>query len=88
MSKPSVADAVPIVQSLYRHSPVGCCWHLVLDDGNVDRSSVEFCVRWTNEHDCTLVECRQLADILPKMSRTQLRKLRHSWRRDEPGKLT
>lgn len=75
MTKPSVPEAIPIVRSLYLRHAAGCCWHLVLDDGNLDRSSVRSCV----DRSCCEPECRQLAAIIPRMSATQLRKLRRSW---------
>jgi hypothetical protein len=50
-------------------NPVGCCLHVVLDDGNLDNDSVAFCQRWARNkgHD----ECIAVADLLARMSRTQ-----------------
>lgn len=73
--KPTVPEVLPIVRGLYRRHAAGCCWHVVLDDGNYDS------VRWVVDSymptsGCRAIECRQLAELLPQMSATQLRKLR------------
>lgn len=34
----------PLVASILERHPAGCCWHVVIDDGNVDDLSVEVCV--------------------------------------------
>ena len=73
--KPSVVEVRPVVQALYRRSGVGCCWHIVLDDGNVDDGAVRWCVAQVRDSGCPGLECRQLAELLPQMSRTQRRKL-------------
>lgn len=41
-------------REIYRHHPCGCCWHIVLDDGNVRASDVAFCRKWAAEHECLL----------------------------------
>ena len=74
--KPTVPEVLPIVQALYRRHSAGCCWHIVLDDGNVGNDSVAWCVNYIEtESTCRQPECRQLCDLLPKMSRTQRIKL-------------
>jgi hypothetical protein len=35
--------------AIYEQHPCGCCWHIVLDDGNMDDGSVKACIRWANE---------------------------------------
>ena len=71
--KPTVPEVLPIVQALYRRHSAGCCWHVVLDDGNTD--SVLWTVGWMEKEWCGFPECKQLAELLPKMSRTQITKL-------------
>ena len=72
-SKPTVPEVMPLVRRLYERNPVGCCLHIVLDDGNVEDHSVEFCI--DQAHDRGHEECLELAKILFRMSRTQRRKL-------------
>jgi hypothetical protein len=70
--KPTVPEVAPIVRSLYARHGGGCCWHIVLDDGNVDDAHVSWVVNeWMPQTACKGVECRQLAELIPKMSRTQ-----------------
>lgn len=40
--------AVELIRRIYMQSCVGCCWHVVLDDGNWD--SIEFCKQYAREH--------------------------------------
>lgn len=62
--------AVEIIRRIYEHSGVGCCWHVVLDDGNWD--SIDFCRRYVQERcaDCrTHGACAELAalDVSPSI---------------------
>ena len=56
-------------RSIYGRHPCGCCWHIVLDDGNVDASSIAFCVAMAKEEGHP--DCLELADLAPMLSRTQ-----------------
>lgn len=83
--RPKVPDVAPIVQALYRRHPCGCCWHAVLDDGN--HNSVSWCVAYiASNGGCQdsdhpgATECLELAALLPRMTKTQLRKLARSKR--------
>lgn len=50
----------------------GCCWHSVLEDGNVDDKTVEHHYMLVNyEH----AECKELIPLIERMSRTQRLKL-------------
>ena len=54
---------------------VGCCLHIVLDDGNVDDSHVEWChikAIDNGHHDCVM-----LATYVLRMSKTQRTKMYH-----------
>ena len=66
--------------ALYMRHPAGCCLHIVLDDGNVDTSSVEFCVNYATKEGHP--DCLYLANLLLQMSRTQRLKLANSDRPD------
>jgi hypothetical protein len=80
MTKPTVPEVLPIVKELYKKHAVGCCWHIVLDDGNTGKDSVIWCANYVKECSCTNDECSMLAELLPKMSRTQVTKLYRSKR--------
>lgn len=69
----TVPEVLPLVQALYARHAAGCCLHIVLEDGNVDDASVEFCITEASAraHD----ECHELAVLLGTMSRTQRAKL-------------
>ena len=47
--KPSILDVSHAVREMYVRSIVGCCLHVVLDDGNIEDSSVEFCIGFAQE---------------------------------------
>lgn len=71
--KPSVDTVLPTAQAIYDRSCTGCCLHIVLDDGNVKDSHVQFCIDYAIEkgHE----DCEALARQLLLMSRTQRLKL-------------
>jgi hypothetical protein len=73
VNKPTVPEVLPLVKELYSRSPVGCCLHIVLDDGNVRDSDVAFCQQWAldRNHD----DCSRLASLLMQMSERQRTKL-------------
>jgi hypothetical protein len=73
--RPTVPEVVPIIRALYRRHSAGCCWHVVLDDGNYD--SVAWSVARIEDEGCyeaPATECLELAKLLPKMTVTQIRK--------------
>ncbi len=75
-TRPTVPEVMPLVRALYKRHSAGCCWHLVLDDGNY--TSVSWCVDRIAKEGCyeaPALECLALAMVLPKMTVTQLRKL-------------
>lgn len=69
----TVPEVIQEVEALYRRSAVGCCLHVVLDDGNVDDSHVQFCIEQAVESGH--LECEALARKLWTMTKTQRRKL-------------
>lgn len=71
--KLTVPEILPMVWALYASHSAGCCLHIVLDEGNIDDGSVQFCIDHAAEqgHDA----CKKLAELLLKMSKTQRRKL-------------
>lgn len=73
--KPTVPEVLLLVKALYatREGGVGCCLHIVLDDNNVDDSSVQFCLDWARSHKHP--KCAEIALLLLAMSKTQRLKL-------------
>lgn len=41
---------VELICLYYNFNPTGGSLHIVLDDGNADRASVEFCKKWAEDH--------------------------------------
>lgn len=80
--KPTVPEVLPLVHRLYRgddpcvphHSGnVGGHLHIVLDDGNVERGHVQFCLDEARKDGC--VTCIRIAELMIQMSPTQCGKL-------------
>ena len=82
MSKPSALITVPEVIDLFKAyyaRPGNGVWgslHIVLDDGNLEDSSVEFCLKYAEEKGDT--EGAELARILLKLSISQRKKIRET----------
>ena len=75
--KPLVPEVAPFVRALYGRCSVGCCLHVVLDDGNLEDDFVRSAVEWAIERGHA--DCEHLARLMLQMSRTQRRKLgRHT----------
>lgn len=73
--KPTVPEVAPLVKAFYAMwgNGVGGSLHIVLDDGNVEDSSIEFCRKWAEDHgDLSGIA---LAMVLARMSKTQRSKL-------------
>lgn len=78
--KPTIPDVAPFIEMYYRlpGNSVGGSLHIVLDDGNIDRSFVEYCKEYALEKQDYFGAA--LANILLRMSLTQRKKLsRKSW---------
>lgn len=62
-------QAKDLIKRIYQFSPVGCCWHVVLDDNNWD--SIEYCKEWATASGvvgselpcCTKGACQELAAL-------------------------
>lgn len=84
-NRPTVPQVAPLVAALYAGpglGNVGCCLHIVLDDGNCEDSSVDFCIQWALDRSCT--GCVTLGRLLRRMSWTQRQKVRHARLRRTP----
>ena len=78
MSAPLSAclEAERLLEAIY-DSPnggAGCCWHIVLDDNNIDDHSIAFCIDNAARHGHP--DCIAIGPLLAEMSRTQRGKLR------------
>lgn len=78
--KPTVPEILPLVRQIYARSPLGCCLHIVLDDGNIQGSHVRFCLGQAIERGH--LDCERVASALLLMSRTQRTKIYNS-RKDQ-----
>lgn len=66
-------EAERLRERIYDCNPVGCCWHIVLDDGNLDDGCVEMCELLAARH-CH-ADCINLGPLIRCMSQTQRKKL-------------
>jgi hypothetical protein len=73
--KVTVPEVLPLVQAFYAHpdNGTGGCLHIVLDDGNVDHSSVQFCVDQAKKDGDRMGEL--LGRVIQKLSKTQRNRL-------------
>ena len=71
--KPTVPEVIDCFRAYLSKNPAWGSLHVVLDDGNVDDASVDFCIRYAKEHGDD--EGTELGRILRQMSRTQRLKL-------------
>lgn len=75
MDKPTIPDVMPLVLEYYAlpGNLVGGNLHIVLDDGNVKNSDVEFCINKCREYND--LKGIVLCELLLRMSKTQRLKL-------------
>lgn len=71
--KPTVPEVLPLVKALYERSCVGCCLHILLDDGNVKDHHAQFCLEWARKEGHA--DCIELAEKIVQMTQTQRLKL-------------
>jgi len=71
--KLTITEIMPLVMKLYEKSCVGCCLHIVLDDGNIEDSHVKFCIEEAKKQGHE--DCLELANKLLLMSKTQRHEL-------------
>lgn len=50
---------------LYQEASAGCCLHVVVDDGNIDDASVNFCVEYAEREGHTF--CRNLGRMIQQL---------------------
>ena len=74
--KPNIPTVQPLVDTYYRLLGNGCggSLHIVLEDNNVQDSSVQFCIEWAKKDDD--IYGVLLGEVLLRMSKTQRLKLR------------
>jgi hypothetical protein len=71
--KPTVPEVMPLVRKLYERNAVGCCLHILLDDGNVEDGHARFCLLQALQQKHW--DCIELATAVMQMSKTQRKKL-------------
>lgn len=71
--KPTIPEVLPLIKKLYARDCVGCCLHVVLDDGNIKKHSVESCIGYAREKKHK--DCEELAILLSQMSNAQRRRI-------------
>jgi hypothetical protein len=71
MTKQELAEAHRLY--LLLNEKAGCCWHILLDDNNVDDDCVRWCINLaaTQGHPV----CIEIGPLLQRMSKTQRLKL-------------
>lgn len=65
--------AKTLVRRIYARHGAGCCWHVVLDDGNTTRSIIDHSAETAGE--CGYMDCKALGELASLLSCTQFRKL-------------
>lgn len=72
---PSWRDLADAMKPIYARHCGGCCLHVVIDDGNIEREFID----WTLEHARTSghADCIAAAELMARCSLTQIRKARH-----------
>jgi hypothetical protein len=71
--KPTIPYVAPFVCEYYKENGAGGSLHIVLDDGNVEDSSVQFCIDYAKKNGDEVGV--KLGEILLTMSKTQRDKL-------------
>lgn len=71
--RPTVDVIGLLVMGIYQRNPVGCCLHIALDDGNLRREDLNFClgVAIGQEH----TDCINVASAMLEMTPSQRRRL-------------
>lgn len=75
IKKPDITSVQPLVEIYYNlpNNESGGSLHIVLDDNNVQDSSVQFCIDWAKKEDD--IYGVLLGKVLLRMSKTQRLKL-------------
>lgn len=73
MSKLTVPQVMPLVAKVYKRHGVGCCLHMVVDDGNVKQSDIDYCLNYALERKHP--DCIEAAEMLARMTKTQRNKV-------------
>lgn len=73
--KPTIPEVLPMLKAYITKegNSVGGSLHIVLDDGNIEDSNVEFCIKSASERGDA--EGAELGFLLLTMSKTQRKKL-------------
>lgn len=66
---PTWKAMLPLALSIYKRNGVGCCWHITLDDGNLDNHNVAFCAEQARASGHA--DCIALIELMVHASKTQ-----------------
>ena len=61
-------EMIPLMKAIYERNCVGCCWHIVLDDDNIEDGHVEYCIEYAAERGHE--DCIALGPLMLRASRT------------------
>lgn len=61
-------DALEIAQEHMKLTFTGCCWHIVLADGNIEMCHVYWCIGNIAKKQCQRESCKELAYLLPRLT--------------------
>lgn len=73
LPKPTVPDVLPLVRDVYQRNALGCCLHILTDDGNMEESHGQFCLGQARK--AGHADCIAAAEALVQMSKTQRKKI-------------
>jgi len=62
-----------IAKEIFERNAAGCCWHVVLHDGNTNDACIIFC--WRAAQDSRHKACLALADLVPFLTRDDFEEL-------------
>lgn len=71
--KPTIPDVLKLLKPYIAKNLAGGSLHIVLDDKNLDESSIEFCAEYAKTNQDS--EGQQLAEMLLRCSKTQRNKI-------------
>lgn len=75
----TIKEILPLLELYYPDNVTGGSLHIVLEDGNINDGSVEYCKRYAIESGDTSGQL--IADALLGMTKTQRQKICYLWSR-------
>lgn len=71
----NINDVIPLTKQLYESDGgcVGCCLHIVLDDGNLETSNIQYCLDYARQRNHLL--CIEIAEKMLQLTKTQRKQI-------------